>query len=99
MSEEEARRRILEDIARAWPGASGNLRLNAFVRWAAEPFSGGSWPAWAPGQIGRYFEVLRQPAGGIHFAGEHTAADFSGMEGAFESGERAAGEVIAALRG
>lgn len=99
LSEEEARGRILEDIARAWPGASGNLRLNAFVRWAAEPFSGGSWPAWAPGQIGRYFEVLRQPAGGIHFAGEHTAADFSGMEGAFESGERAAGEVIAALRG
>ncbi len=99
LAEEEARGRILEDIFRAYPAARGNLRLNALVRWAAEPFSGGSWPAWAPGQIGRYFEALRQPAGGVHFAGEHTASEFSGMEGAFESGERAAGEVIAALRG
>ncbi len=99
LAEDEARERILEDIFRSYPAARGNLHLHDFVRWAADPFSGGSWPAWAPGQIGRYFEALRQPVGSVHFAGEHTASEFSGMEGAFESGERAASEVMMALGG
>ncbi len=93
----EAGERILADISRAFPGASGNLQLRGLVRWGADRFSGGSWPAWAPGQIGRYFEALRQPHGRVFFAGEHTASEFSGMEGAFESGERAAAEVLSAL--
>ncbi len=98
LTEAEAGALILQDIVRSYPGARGNLRLRGLVRWGADAFSQGSWPAWAPGQIGRYFEALRQPANGVHFAGEHTASEFSGMEGAFESGERAAREVIAAVR-
>lgn len=94
--EGEAGELILEDIVRVWPGARGNLHLRGLVRWGADPFSGGSWPAWAPGQIGRYYQALRQPVNSVHFAGEHTASEFSGMEGAFESGERAAREVLAA---
>lgn len=94
--EGEAGELILEDIVRVWPGARGNLHLRGLVRWGADPFSGGSWPAWAPGQIGRYYEALRQPVNGVHFAGEHTASEFSGMEGAFESGERAAREILMA---
>ena len=96
LAEAEAGALILEDIFRFYPAARGNLHLRGLVRWGADPFSGGSWPAWAPGQIGRYYEALRQPVNGVHFAGEHTASEFSGMEGAFEAGERAAGEVIAA---
>ena len=96
LAEAEAGELILEDIFRFYPAARGNLHLRGLVRWGADPFSGGSWPAWAPGQIGRYYEALRQPVNGVYFAGEHTASEFSGMEGAFEAGERAAGEVIAA---
>ena len=96
LAEAEAGELVLEDIFRFYPAARGNLHLRALVRWGADPFSGGSWPAWAPGQIGRYYAALRQPAAGVHFAGEHTASEFSGMEGAFEAGERAAGEVISA---
>ena len=96
LPEGEAGELILEDIIRAWPDARGNLHLRGLVRWGADPFSGGSWPAWAPGQIGRHYQALRQPAGGVYFAGEHTASEFSGMEGAFESGERAAREVLTA---
>lgn len=96
LTEGEAGALILEDIVRAWPGARGKLHLRALVRWGADPFSGGSWPAWAPGQIGRHYQALRQPVNGVYFAGEHTASEFSGMEGAFESGERAAREVLTA---
>jgi monoamine oxidase len=36
------------------------------------------------------------PVGNLFFAGEHTSAEFNGyMEGAAESGERAAKEVLA----
>ncbi|MDE0509633.1 MAG: FAD-dependent oxidoreductase [Gammaproteobacteria bacterium] len=96
LPERDAGELILEDIVRVWPGARGNLHLRGLVRWGADPFSGGSWPAWAPGQIGRHYESLRQPVDGVYFAGEHTASEFSGMEGAFESGERAAREVLTA---
>jgi monoamine oxidase len=43
-------------------------------------------------------EALRDPVGRIHWAGTETAFQWNGyMEGAVESGERAAREVIAAL--
>ena len=95
--DEEAGRQILEDLFRAYPGARGIVRLEKLVRWHLDPFSQGSWAVWAPGQIGRYFAALHQPAGPIHFAGEHTAYAYSGMEGAMESGERAALAVLRAL--
>ncbi len=45
----------------------------------------------------RFPAALAAPHGRIHFAGEHTARIARGMEGAMESGERAALEAIAAL--
>jgi monoamine oxidase len=43
-------------------------------------------------------ELLAAPVGNLHFAGEHTAGDWSGlMEGALRSGLRAAREVAAAI--
>ena len=96
-ADEEAGSQVLEDVFRAFPGARGHVRLKKLVRWHLDPFSQGSWAVWAPGQIGRHFAALHQPAGSIHFAGEHTAYAYSGMEGAMESGERAALEVLRAL--
>jgi monoamine oxidase len=40
---------------------------------------------------------MGQPHGVMHFCGEHLAQESRGMEGAMESGERAAAEVLAAL--
>lgn len=48
----------------------------------------------APGQVQEFGTVAADPHGRIHFAGEHTAISNSGMEGAMESGERAAVEVL-----
>jgi monoamine oxidase len=41
--------------------------------------------------------ALKEPAGLIHFCGEHTALSNRGMEGAMESGERAALELLGTL--
>ncbi len=40
---------------------------------------------------------MAKPAGRIHFSGEHTARLDRGMEGALESGERAAFEIMERL--
>ena len=53
-------------------------------------FPPGGWTAWGP--------YLRPPVGRIHWAGTETATVWSGyMEGAVQSGERAAQEVLASL--
>jgi monoamine oxidase len=41
--------------------------------------------------------VLASAENGLHFAGEHTSVWTSWMEGALESGERAAREVLTAI--
>ncbi len=43
-------------------------------------------------------DALREPVGRIHWAGTETAVEWNGyMDGAIESGERAAREVIVEL--
>lgn len=64
------------------------------VRWdEGQAFSGGAYMHWAPGQITSWAEHMGAPSGRIHFAGEHLSYLHTGMEGAMESGERAAYEV------
>ena len=47
----------------------------------------------------RYAQALSRPVGRIHWAGAETSPVWNGyMEGAIRSGERAAAEVLAALR-
>ena len=68
--------------------------------WAAEPWTRGAYCAYMPpGVWTRYGQALRAPVGPIAWAGTETAVEHSGyMEGAIESGERAAAEVLAAAQ-
>ena len=97
LPDEEAGPQVLADLVEDYPAARDRLRLRALVRWHLDPWSQGSWAVWAPGQIDRHFAVLHEPATPIHFAGEHTAYAYSGMEGAMESAERAVLEVLRAF--
>jgi monoamine oxidase len=71
----------------------------ASVDWAAEPWSRGCPTAVAgPGALVSTGASLREPVGRVHFAGTETATEWTGyIEGALESGERAAREVIRCL--
>ncbi|MGB0591646.1 MAG: flavin monoamine oxidase family protein [Myxococcota bacterium] len=64
--------------------------------WASEPWSGGAPVAnFPPGTLSRFGAALREPVGRIHWAGTETARAFTGfMEGAVESGVRAAEELL-----
>ena len=60
--------------------------------------SRGSYAAFLPGQYTRYYGYVGKPEGAIHFAGEHTATTNQGyLEGAVESGERCAREILRSL--
>ena len=71
------------------------IRGARVVRWdTRQPFAGGAYMHWAPGQIHRWTERMGRPAGRIHFAGEHLSYMHTGMEGAMESGEWTAFSVM-----
>jgi monoamine oxidase len=97
MSEADATAHVLAVLKAIRPATAGALRPLKVQSWQRDPFAGGLYSSWKPGQIVRYAAAMAQPFGPIHFAGEHTAAINRGMEGAMESGERAALEAMAAL--
>ena len=71
--------------------------MRGFKSWQTDPFSCGVWAIWQPGQVRDFIQHVAKPHGNVHFCGEHTALSNRGMEGAMESGERAAQEVLQAL--
>lgn len=84
-------------FARLRPASEGRLRLRRVVRWTHEnPLAGGAYMHFAPGQVASWVDFMGAPAGRLHFAGEHLARFYTGMEGAMESGEAAAAAVLAA---
>lgn len=64
--------------------------------WTSEEWSGGCYGAYAPpGIYARYGEELRRPLGPLHWAGTETSPEWTGyIEGAIQSGERAAGDIL-----
>jgi len=67
--------------------------------WIADKWSMGGYGAhFRPGQLVTYGPALYEPVGPIHWAGTETATDHRlYMEGAIQSGERAADEVVKAI--
>jgi monoamine oxidase len=63
--------------------------------WDLDPLAGGGYPWPSPGDDALP-GVLAAPEGRIHFAGEHTTHSYGWLQGAMESGLRAAEEVHAA---
>ena len=73
------------------------VRGLSVVRWdQGQALSGGAYMHWAPGQISDWATQMGLPSGRVHFAGEHLSYLHTGMEGAMESGERAAYEILEA---
>jgi monoamine oxidase len=73
------------------------LKPLAESRWAHDPFARGSYSHALPGHAGDRAVLAAPVEGRLFFAGEATSPEFfSTAHGARDSGERAAGEVMAA---
>jgi monoamine oxidase len=92
-------RRFCTQIEPVLPGITTRYNGNAKLdHWPSYPWTKGSYAYWKPGQYQGFAGVESEIENECHFAGEHTSLDFQGyMNGAVETGERAAAEVIAAL--
>jgi monoamine oxidase len=90
---------FLTQLEPALPGLSSRYQGVASIDyWPGSPNQRGSYSHWRVGQYTAFAGVEREAEGTVHFAGEHTSVDFQGyMEGAVESGERAAAEVLAVV--
>ena len=93
----EGDRGVLERLA--WLGKPARLLASRVVTWEHDSWAHGGYAIFDP----QFDPVLRswlsRPAGRIVFAGEHTSNAWQGyMNGAIESGKRAAAEIRAMVR-
>ena len=91
---------FLGQIEPVLPGLSARWNGRATVDyWQGNPLTKGSYSYWKPGQYTKFAGAEGEEVGTCHFAGEHTSIDNQGyLEGAVETGQRAAAEIVAALR-
>jgi monoamine oxidase len=94
LGDAEIRERAMAELVAARPSAAGRVEVTAVMNWYRQPFQRGHIAYRAPGDIVKYGNVLAEPHGRVHFAGDYTAVLNVGLEGAMESGERAALEVL-----
>jgi monoamine oxidase len=96
MTPDESVRTGIGLAADAFPAIGSQFERGVAQRWASEPWSRGAFAVFGPGQMSALMPSMAQPEDGIHFAGEHTSSWTGWMEGALQSGERAAREVLSA---
>ena len=96
LPEAEAGRLVLDAVEAVRPAARGQLEFVGLKSWGRDPFARGGWAWFRPGEINRFAAEMGRPHGPIRLCGEHLARTARGMEGAMESGERAARDILAA---
>jgi monoamine oxidase len=97
MGPADAQAWVIREIERLRPAAKGALEAGGFHSWWLDPHNAGDWAIFGPGQVQGLLPSMAKPHGRIHFCGEHTATMNRGMEGAMESAERVAIEVLGRL--
>ncbi len=81
-------------LNRIRPATRGKVRYAGNFSWGRNPYVRGNKHEWLPGQMADVIAALDADTGRIQFAGEHFRIAEPGMEGAAESGERAALRVL-----
>jgi len=85
----------IEDVSRIHPQILREFEVGASKSWHDDPYAGGAFALFEPGQFTRLYEPMCAAEGRIHFAGEHASVYHRWIQGAIESGLRAATAVHA----
>ena len=80
----------LDDVAEIHPQIMKEFEVGTSWMWHDDEFAGGAFALFDPGQQTLLHDEIVKPDGRIHFAGEHTSLHHAWIQGAFESGLRAA---------
>jgi len=99
-SKKHRRKAVLKCFERYYGQKARTTATDYFDKsWAADPWTRGCYVGYyPPGVLTGYREAIKAPVGTLHWAGTETASEWNGyMDGAIQSGERAAKEVLAKL--
>jgi monoamine oxidase len=83
----------IENIAQIHPEIRDEYEVGASKVWHDDEFAGGAFALFDPGQQTHLFSHIVEAEGRLHFAGEHASLAHAWIQGAIESGLRAALEV------
>ncbi|KQL49694.1 monoamine oxidase [Brevibacillus choshinensis] len=91
---------FLQQIEPMLPGLTDKWNGKATVDcWPAYKWTKGSYSCYKVGQYTKFGGIMGEPEGNCFFAGEHTSLQYQQfMNGAVETGERAAQEVLSRLQ-
>jgi monoamine oxidase len=83
----------LEDVAQIHPQITQEFEVGVSHVWHNAEFAAGAFALFDPGQQTLLYNAMIAPEGRIHFAGEHASLAHAWIQGAIESGLRAAREI------
>jgi monoamine oxidase len=88
---------VLSLVEKIHPHVKQHFEVGATKCWDEDEWARGAYAWYKPGQMTSLLPHVARPEGRIHFAGEHASSLFGWMQGALESGNRAAQEVNEAI--
>ncbi|XP_064639889.1 amine oxidase [flavin-containing] B-like isoform X2 [Lineus longissimus] len=97
LTQEERKRRLADQYAEVFKMEEMRHPIRyEELNWLEEEYSGGGYGGvMQPGLLTTFGSKLREPVGNVHFAGAEAATVWVGyMDGAVQSGERAAREIL-----
>ncbi len=93
MDPETRLEQALDDVAQIHPSVRDAFEGGASHAWSTDPFAAGAFALFAPGQQTQLQADIVRPEGRVHFAGEHCSLHHAWIQGALESGIRAARDI------
>jgi monoamine oxidase len=93
LPEQAAGQAVIDAIEAVRPAARGQLELIGLQAWGSDPYAGGAWAYFRPGEVRRFAAGMGRSHGRIRFCGEHLAQAGRGLEGALETAATAVMEI------
>jgi monoamine oxidase len=93
LDEESRLEQALEDVGQIHPWIREEFECGASHAWYSDPWAGGAFALFDPGQQSSLQPAVVAPEGRVLFAGEHCSLYHAWIQGALESGIRAAREI------
>jgi monoamine oxidase len=93
MDEETRLEEALEDVSKIHPRIRDVYETGASYAWYNDRFANGAFALFEAGQQSQLQADIVRPEGRIHFAGEHCSLYHAWIQGALESGLRAARDI------
>ncbi len=92
-SPEERVGKMLDYFDQVYPGTKENFEVGTSWVWDEQPFQKGAYCVYQPGELDSMLAAAMMPEKRILFAGEHCSSHPAWMQGALESGLRAAAAI------